>query len=157
MRPVRTSIVGSALLSVAAAGLVVGCAGPASKSTTPLASTAPTPVVTTLLTKQETTVLDQPIVYPTQRPAQVTSSIVTLIPGAQTGFHRHDAPLFVHVLSGTVTVEYQDGPTKTYPAGSTFMEAQGTYHNGRNLGQVPVRILTASLGAEGVANTVPRP
>ncbi|CAB4701069.1 unannotated protein [freshwater metagenome] len=54
-------------------------------------------------------------------------------------------------------MEYDGGVVKAYPKGSVFMEATGTYHNGRNLGNEPVLLLTVSIGAEGIENTVARP
>jgi len=112
---------------------------------------------TPLLTKARATVLGQTVVYPTGTPAEVSSATVTMQPGQETGWHRHDAPLYVQVLEGTVTVEYDGGVVKAYPKGSVIMEATGTYHNGRNLGSEPVLILTVSIGAEGIENTVARP
>lgn len=41
-----------------------------------------------------------------------------------------------------------------YGPGDTFVEAIGTRHNGRNLGDVDVVIYTVSIGAEGLQNTV---
>lgn len=110
-----------------------------------------------LLSQQETTVLGQPLAYPTQQPAQVSSSIITLKPGERTGRHRHDAPMFVTVLSGVLTVDYDGGVTKRLRKGDAMLEALGTWHEGRNAGRVPVRILVVNMGAEGVANTVVAP
>lgn len=109
---------------------------------------------TQLLDAAERTILDQMIEYPTETPAQVSASIVVLQPGEETGLHRHDAPLVGFVLEGTVTVTYDDGTVKEYPAGSTFVEAIGTAHNGRNDGDGPVKIYAVSIGADGVENTV---
>ncbi len=165
------------LLAVVAAGvgLLVACGSGSSTetstettaSTAAVASTVPAtsaPSTTaaavaplTLLDKQPATVLGQPLAYPTAVPAQVSSVIVTLLPGQETGLHRHDAPMYAYILEGAVTVEYQGAGTKVYPAGTALMEAVGTVHNGKNLGSVPVRILTVNIGAEGVANTVRLP
>lgn len=112
------------------------------------------PVADPLLTKQESTVLGQPLAYPTGAPAQVSSSIITLLPGQQTGPHRHEVPLYAYVLEGTLTVTYDGGVVKVYPMGTALMEAIGTRHNGQNLGTVPVRILVTFMGAEGANNTV---
>jgi len=152
----------AALSSVAGA---VAAAAVLSASTATSAPVTPTPnpvaashrpatPTQTLLSAQETTVLDQPLAYPTQAPAQVSSAIITLNPGQSTGPHRHDAPMYVHILSGSVTVTYDGGVVKTYLAGQSFLEAIGTVHNGTNLGRVPVRILVVNMGAQGVANTV---
>lgn len=118
-------------------------------------SASPSPVAPIpLLVQQSTTVLGQPIVYPTQQPAQVTSTIITLLPGQQTGWHRHDAPMYAYILSGAVTVTYDGGVTRTYRKGQAIMEAIGTRHNGMNKGEDPVRILVVNIGAAGVANSV---
>lgn len=159
------------LLAVVAAGvgLLVACGSGSvtetstetTASTAAVASTVPAtaaPVApVTLLDKQSATVLGQPLAYPTAVPAQVSSVIVTLLPGQETGLHRHDAPMYAYILEGAVTVEYQGAGTKVYPAGTALMEAVGTVHNGKNVGSVPVRILTVNIGAEGVANTVRLP
>lgn len=134
--------------------LASACAGDSKDN----AQAEPAPVVRKpLLSKATKTVLDQQIVYPTGTQAEVSSATVTMQPGQETGWHRHDAPLYVQILEGTVTVEYDGGITKTYPKGTVVMEATGTYHNGRNLGTEPVAILTVSIGAAGVENTVARP
>jgi len=122
-------------------------------SATASASSAAVPAIP-LLTKQTTTVLGQPLAYPTQQPAEVSSSIITLLPGQQTGMHRHDAPMYAYILSGAVTVTYDGGITKTYRKGQAIMEAVGTVHNGVNKGDDPVRILVVNMGAQGVANSV---
>lgn len=114
---------------------------------------APVPPVV-LLDKQSTTVLGQPLVYPTTGDAQVSSSVITLRPGQRTGSHRHDAPLYAYVLSGAVTVTYESGQIRTYSKGDALMEAVGTVHEGVNRGHVDCRLLVVSIGAEGTANTV---
>jgi len=109
-----------------------------------------------LLEAQELTTLDQPIAYPKKTPAQISSVIVTLEPGQETGWHRHRVPLYVYILEGTVSVEYDAGVVKQYAAGTAFMEAEDVWHNGTNAGEDTVRILTVYLGAEGAKNTVER-
>ena len=116
-------------------------------------TTAPVAGVDTLLNQQTTNVLGQPFQYLTGS-AEVTSSILTMLPGQETGRHRHDAPLYVYVLSGEVTVTYDGGIVKTYSEGMAILEAVGTYHNGVNTGKTPVRLLIVNMGAAGVANTV---
>ena len=66
-------------------------------------------------------------------------------------------PLYVYVLEGTLTVEYDAGVTKEYPAGTAFMEATKVFHNGINKGSSVVRVLCVFMGAEGLNNTVKRP
>ena len=121
-------------------------------------SSAPSPKVVggvqTLLTKIEQTVLNQTITYPASGAAQVSSAIVTLIAGEETGWHRHDAPMYAYIFSGTLQVSYEGGVVKTYKTGDAILEAIGTYHNGQNIGKDPVRIIVVNIGAVGVENTV---
>jgi quercetin dioxygenase-like cupin family protein len=127
-------------------------------ATAPSATPAPPAAVAAvasqaLLDAVGQTIFGQPLAYPAGS-ARVSSAIITLQPGAATGMHRHDAPMYAYVLDGEVTVTYDGGVVKTYPAGSAMMEAVGTAHDGRNTGTVPVRILVVNIGADGVANTV---
>lgn len=136
--------------------LLAGCTAATSSPASP---TSPSPWATTvsstpLLTKAETTVLNQLIDYPSASQAQISSSIITLPPGVETGLHKHDAPMYAYILTGELTVTYDGGVVKTYREGEAVMEAQGTAHNGRNAGTVPVRVLVVNIGASGVANTV---
>ena len=110
-----------------------------------------------LLDAQAVDTLEQPVAYPRKGPAQVSSVLLTLEPGQETGWHRHRVPLYVYVLEGTVTVEYDAGVVKEYPAGTAFMEAEDVWHNGTNAGDDTARILTVYMGAEGAKNTVERP
>jgi quercetin dioxygenase-like cupin family protein len=112
-----------------------------------------TPGSVPLLSKVSTTVLGQPIVYPTSGDAQVSTTVLTMLEGASTGWHRHDAPMVAYIMSGSVTVTYEGGIVKTYTAGEAITEAVGTAHNGVSSGPGPVVILVVNMGADGVANT----
>ena len=102
------------------------------------------------------TVLGQEIAYPAGEPV-VTAAIVTMVPGQETGWHAHEAPLFAWMLEGELTVDYGPDGTRTYRAGDALLEAFRTRHNGRNSGAEEVRLLAVFMGAEGVANTVVEP
>jgi quercetin dioxygenase-like cupin family protein len=104
----------------------------------------------------DTTVMGEPIVYPPGK-AEVLSVIVTLLPGEETGWHRHGVPLFGYILEGEVVVDYGERGTRTYKSGTGFMEAMATAHNGRNIGDKPCRILAVFMDAEGVKPTIPAP
>ena len=105
-----------------------------------------------------TTILGQPISYP-DGPAKVTAAIVTLPPGAVTGWHEHEVPLFGYILEGRLTVDYDDKGIRVYEAGSGFMEAIDWPHNGENRTGAPVRILAVYAGTPGQPNAtrVPAP
>lgn len=107
----------------------------------------------TLLDAEETTILGQPIRYPEGTP-QITSTIITLQPGEETGWHRHDTPLYGFVLAGSLTVDYGDDGERQYEAGDALIEAIGTSHNGRTNGDEPVHILVVNIGSDTAANTV---
>jgi len=46
------------------------------------------------------TVLGEPIRYPSEAPAKITALEITLEPGQQTGWHTHPAPMFGYILDG---------------------------------------------------------
>ena len=100
-----------------------------------------------------TDVLGKPLVYPTGTP-NVTSAIVTIPPGGQTGLHNHEVPLFAYILEGELTVDYGEKGKKTYRAGEAVMEAVGWDHNGTNTGLVPMKLVAVYMGSDKAANTV---
>jgi quercetin dioxygenase-like cupin family protein len=120
-----------------------------------MVQTAPAAAAEPLL-KTRTTVLGQAIDYPAGDPAQVTSLIVTLEPGEETGWHKHPVPLYAYLLSGQITVDYGEQGSKTYRPGEAFMEAVESWHNGHNAGPEPARILVVVMGAVGREITVQR-
>jgi quercetin dioxygenase-like cupin family protein len=138
----RRTLVVAALAG--ACGLTIGFVG----------ARAAYPPVDVLL-KSGKTIIGQEIAYPAGTP-EVTAAIVTLPPGQETGWHRHDAPVFAYMLSGELTVDYGADGKHVYHAGDTFLEAFKTEHNGKTTGAEPSRVLAVFMGAEGVANTVAR-
>jgi quercetin dioxygenase-like cupin family protein len=107
------------------------------------------------LLKAGNSVLGQPFAYPEGQP-QVTAAIVTLMPGQETGWHRHEVPLLGYILEGALTVDYGPAGSRTYEAGDAFLEAFGSDHDGRNAGDAAMRLLAVYMGAEDVPNTVMR-
>lgn len=103
------------------------------------------------------TVLGQPIAYPTQAPAHVAATVITMLPGEATGWHQHNVPMFGYILEGEITVDYGDKGTHVYRQGEALMEAIDAAHNGRNTGSGPARILAVFMGADGVPDTVMLP
>lgn len=140
----------------AGALLLAGCGGSDSPTTSaPSASGSAVPG-SSVLSGQRLTVLDQPIAYPTGKQARVSSEVVELQPGQQTGWLKQRTPTFVYVLSGTWSEEYDAGVTKDFAAGTGFMQAQGVWHNGSNKGQDVARVLVVTMGAKGVKDVVER-
>jgi quercetin dioxygenase-like cupin family protein len=113
---------------------------------------------TVLLDKADTTVLGDGFSYPGAENPEITSSIVRLEAGAETGWHLHEAPMYAYILAGTLEVTYDvDGSmvTKTYRQGDAIMEGLDTPHIGKNLTNRPVSILVVNMGSSDVANSVP--
>jgi quercetin dioxygenase-like cupin family protein len=110
-------------------------------------------LLTPILTAKET-VLGQPIAYPTGVP-QITTAIVTLPPGGQTGWHQHSIPLYAYILEGELTVDYGTRGTRVYKAGEGVMEAIDWPHNATSTGTVPMRLLAVYVGAESIPNAEP--
>ena len=103
-----------------------------------------------------TTILGEPLHYPTGGPAHITAEIVTLEPGGKTILHRHGVPMFAYILEGELTVDYGDRGKRTYRKGDAFMETMDVPHFGADAGSTPVRILTVFMGAEGApADVIP--
>ncbi|MDA0239247.1 MAG: cupin domain-containing protein [Proteobacteria bacterium] len=106
----------------------------------------------TLLTAGKN-IVGETIAYPTGK-AKISSLVITIAPGTETGWHKHGVPLYAYILSGEVTVDYGDKGKRTYKAGEAFMEAMDNWHNGVSTGSEPVRILTVYMGADGASNVI---
>jgi len=136
--------------------LVMGTAGCASQSSTPSAVSSQE-----LLSKVNTTILGDKFSYPVTDSAQITSTVITIPAGMETGWHLHEAPLYAYILEGTLDVTYKkmDGAeqTNTYNAGEAIMEALRTPHNGRNNTKSDVKILVVNIGSSDLENTVKLP
>jgi quercetin dioxygenase-like cupin family protein len=107
----------------------------------------------TPLLQSGTDILGAPLAYPAGTP-NVTAAIVTLPPGASTGWHTHEVPLYAYILTGELTVDYGDKGIKVYHAGDSVLEAMNWPHNGSNLGTVEVKLLAVYMGGSDRANTV---
>jgi quercetin dioxygenase-like cupin family protein len=60
----------------------------------------------------------------------------------------------VHVLEGTMTVEFEGGVQQTFQAGTGFLEVVNTLHSAKNLGEVPLKLLVVFVGEEGKPNLI---
>ena len=59
------------------------------------------------------------------------------------------------MLEGELTVDYGAKGLRIYRKGDALVEAMNDPHNGRNMGQEPVKILVVFIGMEGMRGTVP--
>jgi quercetin dioxygenase-like cupin family protein len=99
------------------------------------------------------TILGQDFDYPPGA-TEITTSVLTLQPGEETGWHHHEAPLIAYVIHGAITVDYRDEGTRTYETGDALIEALEVSHNGMTEGDEPVQLLVVNLGSDQVENTV---
>jgi quercetin dioxygenase-like cupin family protein len=109
-------------------------------------------VASTVALKTTKTATGQPIAYPCGGSAEVTATTVTIAPGAETGWHAHEVPVYAWVVAGTLRVEYDGAAPVTVKAGEPLVEAVGVAHNGRNAGPEPVKLLVFYAGVEGKPN-----
>jgi len=114
-------------------------------SGTILFTTATQQVASQTILETNTTIIDQEIHYPAGKPF-VTSSIVTIPVGAETGFHIHEYPMYAFILEGTITVDYGEKGLKTYVKGDSLVEAINYDHNGKNIGEEPAKVLVVLIG-----------
>lgn len=108
--------------------------------------------VSTVL-KAQTSWDEKPIVYPSGK-AEVSGLVVELAPGAQTGWHSHPVPSFAFILEGELEIEQRNGGVKRLKAGEAVAEVMNTFHNGRNVGTVPVKLVVFYAGMVGEKLTV---
>lgn len=100
--------------------------------------------------------LGKPIRYPEANP-EVSMLRVELPPGGATGWHTHPVPGLGYVLEGSLTVEYEGGRSVQLTSGQAFAEAVGVFHQARNLGTVPVKLVAVFLGEVGKPFAIKRP
>ena len=70
--------------------------------------------------------------------------VITLPPGAETGFHTHDDVLVGYVISGEITVDYEDHSI-TLKKGESGIQAINHSHNEINTGLFPAQILVVEI------------
>lgn len=106
------------------------------------------------LLQTETNSNGTPIVYPKGAP-QITARITEIPPGARTGVHTHQIPLFVYILGGRLTIRGEAGESTVYKEGDAYME-RTDWHEGINEGSEPVRLLAVYPGEVGTPLSVKR-
>lgn len=114
-------------------------------------------VTSKVLTRTGVTSNGQKVVYPVTDKAEVTALLVDLAPAAETGWHKHPVPVYAFVLSGRLAIELEGGRTLQFKAGDAIVEMVDTFHNGRNIGIEPVRLVVFYTGIQGEANVIRMP
>ncbi|MGZ4976209.1 MAG: cupin domain-containing protein [Methylobacter sp.] len=98
----------------------------------------------------------KPIVYPKGQ-GEVTALIVEIAPEAETGWHEHPVPAFGYIMEGELELRLATGKVKILHPGDVISESVGVLHNGRNIGDEPVKILVFYMGEVGSKLSVAHP
>lgn len=106
--------------------------------------------------KTQTSWDGKPLVYP-QGTAELTAMTVEIAPGGETGWHKHPMPSFGVILEGELRVALKNGQAKKVHAGEVLAEVVDTFHNGRNLGTVPVKLVVFYTGTVAQPTTIKNP
>lgn len=151
--------VGLAAASLMSVTLLAACGGgdetPEETQTT-LGEVISSEGAAVLMEAQSLSALDQPIAYPKGKQAQVSSEIEVLEPGQESGWRKYRVPVYIYVMEGTISVEYDAGVVKDFPAGSAFLQAKGIWHNISNKADSRAQMLNVVMGAKGVTSMAER-
>jgi quercetin dioxygenase-like cupin family protein len=122
-------------------------------------ATAPAPkaITSTQLIKTTTTWDGKILHYPSNEPAQVTALMIEIPVNGETGWHYHPVPSFAYIMQGNLDVTLKDGSVNHLKAGDPLVEVVDTVHNGRNTGDVPVKIMVFYAGTVNSVLTIKEP
>ncbi len=98
----------------------------------------------------------KPLEYPHGQ-AQISGLMVEIAPGGETGWHEHPVPSFGIILQGTLEVRLDNGQIKRLQAGEALAEVVNTLHNGKNVGNEPVKIAVFYAGTTDSVLTIAHP
>lgn len=92
--------------------------------------------------KSSATAVGQPIQFPKMQKPEIAANLVEIVPGGESGWHKHPAPRYLHILEGELTL-YVEGHEKplAFGPGSGSIEPVDVWHNGKNPGTVPLKFL----------------
>ncbi len=83
-------------------------------------------------------------------PNYQTNFVEVIIPaGGREGRHTHPGSAVVHVLEGSLTLDMEGVPSKTYQAGETFYIDTGKVHEGINGGTTRMKALASFVVEKG--------
>ena len=102
------------------------------------------------------TILDQEFNYPPGVPL-IQAYAIEIPVGKQTPLHRHAIPMYVHMTSGELEVDYGSKGKRTFKAGSSYVEAIDWCHFGKALGSQPAKLLAVYLAQESPNRVKPEP
>src|SRR3954469_2844474 len=78
--------------------------------------------------------------------------VAEISPGGSTGRHTHPTPRFVYVVEGSVVLEMDGKPPRTFTVGEGFVEPPGEAHNFRNASTTaPAKAIGFQVAPKGTA------
>ena len=126
-------------------GMVIGIAMIAIWGAGPSMAQTPTPKKFTMDTLQQVPLGELP-------PGKWTmkATMVVVEPGGEIPFHVHKGPGLRDVIEGETTINWKDGKSETFKAGSTYFEGAGENHpagtmSAKNNGAGPSRVVIIEL------------
>jgi len=69
--------------------------------------------------------------------------------GGREGRHTHPGLAMIHVLEGTLSLDYEGKPQASYKAGDSFFVEAGKVHEGINKGNMPVKAVATFIIPKG--------
>jgi quercetin dioxygenase-like cupin family protein len=115
-----------------------------------------TATVTPIL-RTRRTISGQPLKLP-QGEAEMVAISVDIPPGGALPIHQHPWSRFFYVERGTLRVVNHDtGSSMDFKAGQVQAEAVGQWHEGRAVGEGPVRVIVIDLVPPGANTTIMKP
>ncbi len=90
----------------------------------------------------------------------VATQIITFQPGGHSGWHSHPGPVFITVMSGTMTFYSSDDPTCSpivRTAGQGFLDAGEHAHIARNESDAPATNVVTYFAPKGAALRIDQP
>jgi len=86
--------------------------------------------------------------YPSGAP-QLSVLRITVAPHGQLPWHLHPVPNAAYIVSGQITVEQQNRPSKLFTAGQVIPETVNVVHRG-TAGDEPAVLVVFYAGAQGI-------
>ena len=126
-------------------GMVIGIAMIAIWGAGPSMAQTPTPKKFTMDTLQQVPLGELPPGKWTRK-----ATMVVVEPGGEIPFHVHKGPGLRYVIEGETTINWKDGKSETFKAGSTYFEGAGENHpagtmSAKNNGAGPSRVVIIEL------------
>lgn len=107
-----------------------------------------------VILKTSTTGNGAPVAYLKTDQPEITAMTVDIAPGAQTGWHTHQIPVYAYVISGCLTVDIEGNISRKFNAGDVIIEVENAGHNGINYGKTPVKLIVFYTGAKNMPNVL---